>query len=252
MMSEPTKSSKKKIFAKLGREKCIELMKRLEGGLSQYALAKELGVSRQYVSVEYKKYKERGEELYRNRALSMPTPYMNEEQLTFFRDMLRTGKTPAGELWEPDFARDLLEKEFGYRPRIGEIRKYMTDWRVWSKDGDDGDVFPQDYYEYIQSPVHQEIKKREQAMAEKWKREEERDQLERQKKAVAAAKNKPDAAELAEYDEELDKDMTPEDYKKAVASMRKQVALNRAGGRLKGKRSKGSHRQKPKKKRRKK
>lgn len=251
-MPEPTKSSKKNVFAKLGREKCLGLMKRLEGGCSQSVLASELGVSRQYVSKEYKMYKERGEEFYRNRDRYLPIPYMNEEQLAFFREMLKTGKTPGGELWEPNIARDLLEKEFGFRPRLGEIRKCMTDWRVWSKYGADGDVFPQDYYEYIQSPVHREIKKREKELAAKWKREAEQDQLKREKRAASTEKKTSESTELSDGELELGEDMTPDDYKKAVASMRKQVALNRAGGMRKGKGGKGEHRQKPKKKRRKK
>ncbi len=256
-MSSEEKQKKKSIFADMGQKKCLALMKRLDDGEAQKDLAVELGVTPQYISLEYQSYLNNGDQ-YRLRRHKGPTARLNEEQIAIFRELVSTGKTPSGELWDPVLAREAMHEKIGFRPLKSEIRNCLRDWRVWSEYGEDGDVFPQDYYAYIQSPVYKKIQQREEAMAAKWKREQEEQEEQQRKKsgqtsaAAPAGKiaKKTPVAEL-EPEWEFDENLSHEDYLKAIATVNRLPLPKRAHGVRVGKHRKGSNRQKSKKRRKK-
>lgn len=256
-MSSKEKQKKKSIFADLGREKCLELMKRLDDGFRQKDLAVELGVTAQYISLEYQSYLKHGDQ-YRLRRHKGPTPRLNDQQIAIFRELVSSGKTPNGELWDPELARNAMQQKIGFRPLKSEIRNCLRNWRVWSEYGEDGDVFPQDYYEYIQSPVYKKIQQREKAMAAKREREEGQQQREKSGQAEQATKPSPSsknakkttATEL-EPEWEFDENLSHEDYLKAIAAVNRIPVAKRTHGVRVGKHRKGSNRQKAKKRRKK-
>ncbi len=234
----PSGKKKKHLFAKMSREECVALMERLDRGEMQQTLADELGVSRQYISAEYKSYRKLGEH-YRLEVPPEAKRKLDPEQVELLHRLVHGGQAPGGEAWEPRTAQRALEREIGYRPRMAVIRKHLQKWGVW-KDPKDQPVFDQDYYDYIESPIYKEIERRE----KKWA-DEQRRLAEKERAAAESAGEGRDGAGGGEpfAGGELPGEPAggqPPHFARAKHGVRR------------GKHRKGSNRQKPKKRRKKK
>jgi len=167
-MPSGKKQEKKRLFAKMSREECIALMERLDGGEFQQTLADELGVSRQYISAEYRKYRKQGEH-YRLEVPPESKQKLGPQQVDLLHRLVHDGQAPGGKAWDPRTAQAALAQEIGYRPRMAVIRRHLQDWGIW-KDPQDQMQFDQDYYDYIESPTYKEIERRERQWAEEQRR----------------------------------------------------------------------------------
>jgi len=164
-MQSGKRQKRKRLFAKMDREECLVLMRRLDGGEKQQILADELGVSRQYISAEYRAYRKLGGH-YRLEVPPEQKKTLDPEQVEILHRLVHGCKSPGGKEWDPQAAQWALAQEIGYRPRMAVIRRHLKKWGLW-KDPQAQELFSQDYYDYIESPVYKEIERRE----KKWMEE---------------------------------------------------------------------------------
>jgi hypothetical protein len=239
-MQSGKKHKRKRLFAKMSREECVALMKRLDGGELQQTLADELGVSRQYISAEYQAYRRMGEH-YRLEVPPELKKTLSPEQVDVLHRLVHSRKAPDGKEWDPRAAQWALAQEIGYRPRIAVIRRHLQKWGLW-KDPKEKELFSQDYYEYIESPTYKEIERREKKWAEEQRRLAQEENA--RGEPVVLGEGKAASGKL------VGGGGRPGDFP-GGASQPPSPVLAKHGERP-GKRRKGSHREKSKKRRKKK
>lgn len=239
-MQSGKKQKRKRLFAKMSREECVALMKRLDGGEIQQTLADELGVSRQYISAEYRVYRKLGEH-YRLEVPPELKKTLGPEQVEILHRLVHSRKAPGGKEWDPRAAQWALAQEIGYRPRMAVIRRHLRKWGLW-KDPKDQELFSQDYYDYIESPVYKEIERREKKWMEEQRRLAEKENA--GEEPPVGGGGKPASGKLVAGGER------PGGLAGGVGQAPFPVRAKHAG--RPGKRRKGSNREKPKKRRKKK
>jgi transposase len=119
------------------REERIAVMKRIEAGETQTAIAEEYGVSRQYVSILWKAYREKGSEVLLEDRRGRPrTRRLTDSERRHILGMVEAGP-PASqglqgievceevELWTVEAVRELCLREFGYAPNKGDADKLL-------------------------------------------------------------------------------------------------------------------------------
>lgn len=239
-MQSGKKQKRKRLFAKMSREECVALMKRLDGGEMHQVLADELGVSRQYISAEYQAYRKMGEH-YRLEVPPELKKTLSPEQVEALHRLVHSGKAPDGKEWDPRAAQWALAREIGYRPGRAVVRKHLLKWGVW-KDPKEKELFSQDYYEYIASPTYKEIERREKKWAEEQRRLALKEQAERETPGDGG--DESGGGKLFAGGE------LPGEAAGGSGQAPHPARAKRGGHQ--GKRRKGSHREKPKKRRKKK
>lgn len=240
-MQSGKKQKKRQVFAKMSREDCVALMRRLDEGEMQQALADELGVSRQYISAEYRTYRKLGEH-YRLEVLPESKKTLSPEQVEVLHQLVHSRKAPGRKAWDPRTAQSALAQKIGYRPKMAVIRRHLQKWGLW-KDPKEREMFSKDYYDYIESPIYKEIERREKKWAEEQRRLAEKEKAE---KALAAGGEGKTAGGTLFAGGELPDDFPGDAKQESSSPVQVKQGLRR------GKHRKGSNREKPKKRRKKK
>lgn len=146
MLGEVSDSKGKKTKQAIPREERVEVMRRLEAGETQTAIAAEYGVSRQYVSQLRKQYEAEGETaLLEDRRGRKKTRRLADDERRWLVDRMKEG-VPSDhgldglrisedfEMWTVESLRELSMRQFGFMPNKGDARKVLDHGVPWDPD----------------------------------------------------------------------------------------------------------------------
>ena len=252
------KAQKGKGSGRFTFEEKLALMQRLDAGETQETLGEEAGVTRQYISLLWKKYKAGGPEALHPRLRGRkqrpkPTP----EEYLELRAVLETGGPAAHDLsddpkqpWTLGLVQAYIKRRWNYDTVRLDIIPKLREWgiRYATMEPVRPEDFGPDFVRYINSPIAKQIAEREKEYLQRWQEE-----AEARKPKRGRPKKQPDPAEAAnEIDTSPDEEFDPDvDYVKLLAETRKAQALPPAPGIRTGKHRPKSNRTKPKKRKRK-
>lgn len=239
-------------------EQRLAIIERLKVGETQESIAQEHGVTRQYISVFWRKYLNGGTKALTPNARGRKKGIrLTTAQQKHIRDIISANENPSAagmrvakkdNHWFLETAVRLIRREFRITPPNSHVSDLLRSWnvRVTPPTGTDRIGFSQDFYDYINSDIGKEVARREAELKSKWEKENPnfRPKRGRPRKTPEAA------AEIDGYDEmDIDYD-DPE-----LEAIRKKMAKNLesdvpAPNKRVGKHKKAGNRQKPKRKKR--
>ncbi len=153
----------------------IVLMHRIKKGETQASIARDVGVTRQYVSLLWKAYQESGEDGIRNtRTRGRPlAKRMSDRQSGRLRKLIQRsmpvdhGIKGTGEnaYWTIHTAQLLAAKEFGFPPPKVQLRGCLEMWGIppLGPRPYDDDLEDEEFLAWLKSPAAKELKRREDA-----------------------------------------------------------------------------------------
>ncbi len=180
--------------SKLKTEDRLAAMQRVAAGEMQVTLAKELGVTRQYIALLWKRYKKKGLEGILDKSTGVrPLRALTEKEETNLRDLFRSTTQPSvlklriatgkKDIWTNSLALQLAKRELDFVPKLSQVRELLEKWDIqFPKIRHTIDpVFSDEFYAYLKTPLAKQIRERELAAAAKWEEEREAKRLERAK-----------------------------------------------------------------------
>jgi transposase len=195
MAAEPTDdSSEPKAQGKLTAQDRKSIIERLESGETQVALAQEFGVTRQYVSLLLKKFRQDGEgAIVGGRRGRKPSRLLTPDEEKAIHRIIKKHQTPksAGlpvgrkkveRTWGLDTVKKLIVRELSFTPKRSTVLELLQKWGITiSPSAEDDEMeFSQSYYDYINSPIGREVSRKSREMRD-------RQLAERAAEAAAAA-----------------------------------------------------------------
>lgn len=167
--------------ARIGEAERVELMRRLDAGESQSALAREFGCSRQYISQLRKRFEKFGEagiaQRPRGRPKVRPLTAALRKAIREAIDGSRPsehGIAPhfeAGDAWHIDAVREWIKDREGWTPSRGQVIGLFEEWqlpRTFFRTrfrGDELDEPDAEFLAWLDSPIARQIREREEEMA---------------------------------------------------------------------------------------
>ncbi len=198
-MAQKQRAGKKKKITSNDATKMEMVQRVVKQGAKQTEVAREYGVTRQYVSFLVKRYREEGKEA----LVAKPKGRKKEGQLTkadraklleIVFDKQPADFAIAGETWGVDPFRSLVNKTLGKVISRRAASRCLIDWGLLELKPPEED-FDDDFYEYINSDAYKAIKHREEAYLKRLE-----EQQATQKRRGPGRPRKEDALRTAELE----------------------------------------------------
>ncbi len=154
--------------ARLTPEQREEIARRRQAGEGLQALATEFGITRQGVDLIAKRQSRTQDPAAKPRALT-------SEEFAWLRQQLQTGTRDAGDKWSQAAVKKLVAGHFGCAISIKRHQSSLRELgvKVGGDASDDEPELPPDFHAYVNSPLAQQIRERQEAL-HRWEMEQRR------------------------------------------------------------------------------